>query len=188
MLGVTAVGAGASSGVVTGRVTEKLDETVVVTNNKGVAVGRLVNTVDVGSIGSAGEDSFVGPGEVDGCRGPLSSCCVGAARVISLHAGHVEIKDLMGTTVGADVATVAGPVKGNNEGRVADELTLAGPVFGTVDVNVVVVGSNSELGVVRGERHALVPFLGLGEEVAFGFGVGSCANRDLTVVSGNNNP
>ena len=121
-----------------------------------------------------------------GC--PFSCGGVGAATVVSVEGGDLEVEDLVGSAVGADVGAVAGPVKSNNERAVALELAHAAPVGNIVNVHIVVVGADTEVSVAGGEGHALVPLAGFTEQVALGLGVRLGADGDLTVVSGDGNP
>jgi len=74
---VTAVGAGFSS--VASRVAEQLHKAVVVADNQVVTIGGLSDAVDVGTVGTAGEDGLVAPGEVDSSGSPFSTGGVASA-------------------------------------------------------------------------------------------------------------
>ena len=81
------------------------------------------------------------------------------------------------------------PIEGHDVRVMGLEGTFEVEAVGsTVDIDVVVVGADSQPLTIWGEGHNLIPFLGVGELVAHGVGVRAGSDRDLTVVTGNSNP
>jgi len=97
MLRVTSKGSWNSSK--SARVSEDVDETVVITSsNEHTALGS-VNSIDVSTIGSTWEDNFNVPAELAGIASPLSSSSVGSTTWILFHSGDLEEEEFVGTTV-----------------------------------------------------------------------------------------
>lgn len=140
-------------------VSEQSDESEVVTTGNEGLFGVSSDTVDVSAIGSSWEDTFGVPGELHCVGVPNGVDSVGLSRWVLFSSLGVPEEKLVVSTVGSDELAVGAPVKSNDEGRVSFAGSLEGPVRGVVDVDSVVMGSNSEVGVVWREGHALVPFL-----------------------------
>lgn len=64
------------------RVAEQLHKAPVVADNQVVTIGGLSNAVDIGTVGAAGEDALVTPGEVDRSGSPLGFGGVASATVV----------------------------------------------------------------------------------------------------------
>lgn len=174
-------GLGAGSG--SAGVVEATDETVIISSEDELLSLVGADTVDVGSVGSSGEDSINVPSELAGVGGELNRGGVASARGV-LFPGSVvalEVEMLVGSAVGADVGAVTGPVEGDNEGVVFVEVTTHGEVVADiVDSDVVVVGSDGEELTAGGDTEDLVPLLGVLEDVALG---SVLEDGDTTIIS-----
>lgn len=181
MLRVASEGLGAGSG--SAGVVEATDETVIISSEDELLSLVGADTVDVGSVGSSGEDSINVPSEFAGVGGELNRGGVGSARGVVFPGSVValEVEMLVGSAVGADVGAVTGPVEGDNEGVVFVEVTTHSEVVADiVDSDVVVVGSDGEELTAGGDTEDLVPLLGVLDDVALG---SVLEDGDTTIIS-----
>ena len=185
VLGVTTVRAWLS---LDARVVEDVDKAVVIAGCEEHLVAGAADGVHVGAIGALRVDTGGLPEELAGDGGPLGVLEVGAARWVLLAAGNLEEEELVGTAVGANELGVAAPVKSHNVRAVARALALETPVRGSVDIDGVVVGADSQVLVVWREGHDLDPLSGVLEQVALGVRGGALSDRDGTVISSDSEP
>lgn len=129
-------------------VIEDVDEAVVITGGEEHLVAGAADGVHVGAVGAARVDTGGLPEELAGDGGPLGVLEVGAARWVLLAAGDFEEEELIGAAVGADELGVAAPVESHDVRAVARALALETPVRGSVDIDGVVVGADSQVLVV----------------------------------------
>jgi len=142
----------------------------------------------VGAVGLSGVNARGLPEELASGSGPLSVLQVGAARWILLARGDLEEEQLVTTAVRADELGVSAPVHTMNVGAVFAALALETPVGSPVNVDVVVVGADSQVLAIWGEGHNLVPLSSILEKVALLVWVICRSDRDGTVVSGDGEP
>jgi len=112
VFGVTSEGAGNST--VSGRVSEELDETVIITASDEVSILGSADTVDVSTISTAGEDTLNIPAELGSLGGPNGTSGVGSTRSILAHTIELEEEKFVSTTVGANVRTISSPIEVGN--------------------------------------------------------------------------
>jgi hypothetical protein len=186
MLGVTSEASGEAT--LSAGVAEQVDETVVVTGGQELLVVGASNGVDVGSVGARGVDTFGGPLELDGVGSPHGGGGVGTTGWILIARGDLEEEELVGTTVGAEVFGSGAPVQSHDVRVVSSARANERPVGGGVDVDVVIVGTDGEVGAVGGEGHNLNPLLGLAEEFGLGAGISTRPDRDTAVVGSDSKP
>jgi len=145
-----------------GRVSVDLDETVVITSGDEHTVLGTADTIDVSAVSTAGEDTLNIPRELGGLGGPSHTSGVASARWVVGAVVHLEEEKLVSTTVGADVRTVNSPVKVSDVGFVSLKgSTLSVAILNIVDVDVVVVGTNSKLFTIRRVAQDFDPFGGV---------------------------
>ena len=153
---MTAVRSGLST--LSAWVTEEANETVVITSGQELTVIGATNAVDVGAIGALGIDTLSLPLELAGLGGPDGGSSVRSTRGILLAVGDGVEKELVCTTVRADVFVVRAPIQSHDVGVVGGALADESEVLlGVVDVNIVVVGADSKILVAWGEGHNLDP-------------------------------
>ena len=183
VLGVTTERSGDTS--LEAGVVEEADKTVIVTGGKEHLVIGTADGVDMGAIGASGVDTLGLPEELAGHGGPLSVLEVGAAGRILLAVFSGEEEELVSTTVGSEELGVSAPVEGHDVRAVTLAFSTERPVSSVVDVDGVVVGTDSEVSAIRGEGHNLDPLGGVAEKGEINGGVGVSGNADSTVVTGN---
>jgi len=123
VLGVAAQRAGAAS--VPHGVAEDVDKSEVIASCDKVSVLGGVNSVDVAAIGASGVDTLNVPSELNGVCGPIGASSVAAAvGILRPASGGAEEEKFVGTTVGADVRTILGPVQSHHVTGVAGKSRL----------------------------------------------------------------
>ena len=126
VLGVTAIRSGLST--LSARITEEVNETVVITSGKEHSIVRASNAINVSTIGARRIDTFSFPLELAGLGSPDGGSGVrSAARILDAVGDGVE-EELVGTTVGADVSIVGAPIQGHDVGVVSRALSDEGEV------------------------------------------------------------
>lgn len=180
MLGVASVHATVVAHA--GWVSEKSYETVVVSGSKELAVVGSSNAIDVSAISALGVDSLNVPAEFHGGGCPVNAGSVGSSRCILRAVAGLPEEELVSTAVSPDPLVVLGPVEGHDVGRVSLALTFKGPVTGVVDVDVVVVGSDSKHGLVWGEGHNFIPSFSIGQGMGNIAVVAMVSDGDGTIV------
>lgn len=111
---------------------------------------------------------------------PLSGFGVCTARWILVTIWHGPEEKFVCTAVGAHVRAILAPVDCGDEGGVALAGSDKGVAGGFVDVNVVVMGTNSKVGAVGRVGHAFNPLLGVSQ---FGdVGVVLASDADMPIV------
>ena len=159
MLGVTTVRSGSA---LDAGVAEQVDETVVITSGEELAIAGASDGVDVSAITALGVDTLGVPRELDSLGGPDDGGGIAATRLVLLAVGHFEEEQLVSTTVGADVVGLRAPVQSHDVRVVTAACSLQGEaVVQLVDVDVVVVGTDSEPLVIGREGHDLNPLVGV---------------------------
>jgi len=145
------------------------------------AIGGFADCIDVSTISTLGIDSFDIPGHLCGFGGPNGVLVVGSAGSILL-ASVVPEEELVGSTVGSHNLTVLTPVDGGDVRGVSSALTEE-VIRLVVDVNVVIVRTDSKLGAIgRGSKN-LDPFSGVLEDLHF---LTLVLNSDTSIIACNN--
>ena len=187
MLGVASVGA--RDGTFTDGESENVNKTPVITSGESVSGFVDVGTVNVSSIGSTGEDTLSGPGEVHGLGSPVSALSVGSSGGVLLDVRDGPEQELVVTRVSSDVGAVSRPVKAVDIGGVSSALANEAEVIrSVVDIEGVVVRANSQVSVAGGEGHALNPLRGVLEQLALTHVARVGTDGNGTIVTSNGKP
>ena len=185
VLRVATVGSGLAT--LSARIAEEADETVVIAGGQELTISGASNAVDVGAIGARGVDALSLPLELACLASPCGASGVGSAAWVLIAVRDGVEEELVGTAVRADVAGFGAPVEGHDVRVVGTALSGEGEVLvHVVDVDVVVVGADSKILVVRGEGHNLDPFSGVLKELDLIVGSGDIPDGDSTVIATNN--
>jgi len=185
VLGVTSQRSGLST--FSGRVSVDLDETVVITTSDEHTVLGAVNTIDVSSIGTAGEDTLNIPRELGSLSGPSNTGGVASTRRILRAVVHLEEEELISTTVGADVRTINSPVKVSDIRIVGLKSTYkVVTILNIVDVDVVVMGTDCELLAIGRVVHNLDPLRGVLHQMLLSTSV-TILDHNSTIVTSDSN-
>ena len=120
----------------------------------------------MGTISARGVDALSLPLELAGLGCPSGASGVRSAGWVLSAAGNSVEEELVGTAVRSDHVTSCGPVHGHDVRVVGMALSDLGEVtFSVVNVDVVVMGANSKILVVRGEGHNFDPLSGVLDEL-----------------------
>ena len=120
----------------------------------------------MGTISARGVDALSLPLELAGLGCPSGASGVRSAGWVLSAAGNSVEEELVGTAVRSDHVTSCGPVHGHDVRVVGMALADLGEVtFSVVNVDVVVMGANSKILVVRGEGHNFDPLSGVLDEL-----------------------
>ena len=120
-----------------------------------------INTVDVGSIGSLGEDTVDEPSEFGVASCPDSAGGVGSTTWVLVTTWHREVEELVGVADGLNVSSVHGPVDAGNGSIVLGGLANHGIASGLIDVDVGVVRSDGKVAAIWTILGDLNPFEGI---------------------------
>lgn len=91
-------------------VSEKLDETVVISTRDEGLILIEVNSVDMGSISAFWEDTINEPSELGVTRSPNGSCGIGFSTLVLITTWHIEVEEFVSIADGFDVRIVHAPV------------------------------------------------------------------------------
>mmetsp|Transcript_31740 Transcript_31740/g.42988 ORF Transcript_31740/g.42988 Transcript_31740/m.42988 type:complete len:347 (-) Transcript_31740:322-1362(-) len=172
---------------ISSRVSVKLDKTEVITSGNEHTILGTVDAIDVGAIGTAGEDTLNVPGELGSLSGPNGTSGVASTRWVLGAVVHLEEEELVGTAVGADVRTISSPVKVGDIRVVTLKSTAIAVTIGNiVDVDFVIVRTNSKLLTIGRVAHDLDPFGGVLHEVLLNT-VATVLDHNSTIVTSNSN-
>jgi len=140
--GVTLVGARAVSW--TNWVVEDVYHAPVIACNNEFTGFVTATFVNVSSIYTFGETSFSFPGQRASGSHPGGTLKFGTSTGVLLTFFSIPEKKLVVTGVRSDPLVVFRPVKSCDVAVVSNALSNQGPVFGFVDINVVVMRTDSE--------------------------------------------
>lgn len=132
-------------------VVEDVDHAPVIACNNELAGLVTATFVNVGTVYTFGETSFSFPGQ------RASGSCPGGALELGTSTGvlftffSIPEKEFVVTGVRSDPFVVFRPVKGCDVAVMSNALSNQGPVFGFVDIDVVVVRTDREHAAIRRE-------------------------------------
>ena len=136
---------------------EQGHETVVISTSEKSSIVGSSHTVDMSAICALRVDSLDVPSELHGRGCPYDLGSVGPTRWVLLAGIGLSEKQFVSSAVGSDPRAIPGPVKGHDVRRVLAMLAFERPVTGVVDVEIVVMRSDSEHRLVRTESHNFNP-------------------------------
>ena len=157
MLGVTAEADGLV-GLASG-VAENVHQAIVITGRDQETILGEVDIVNMGAIGPRGEDTINQPAELGVVGGPLDTGGVGGTVRVLVVGVSIEEEELVGTADGSDVVSVEGPIDRGDIRVVFLAHTDKAVIGDRVDVDLVIVGANCELGAIRRVFHVFDPLL-----------------------------
>lgn len=155
MLRVTSKGNGSVS--LTSRVVPDVNQAVVITSRDQISVSGEIHIVDVSSVSSCRENAVDKPSKLSVISSPLSINSVWCTISILLEGFSVKEEKLVSTTDRSNVLAIHTPINRDDEGVMLGALSNQRVITGTVDVDVVIVGANSQFSSIWRILHVLNP-------------------------------
>lgn len=164
-------------------VSESSDEAEIITaSDKGLVLVEI-NTVDVRSISSLGEDAVDEPSEfgVTGC--PVYPSSIRSTAWVVITTWHHVVEELVTVANRLDVGTVHGPVDTGNGGIMLRGRAHFVVVRGLVNVDVGVVRSYGEVSAIGTVFSDFNPFLGVKLFMENSIEICGCPDSHTTIVT-----
>ena len=168
------------------RVIEDADKAPIISSDEVGSVSRRIDLVNVSAIFRLGVDTLSMPGELHSEGLPNDVLKHISAIRFVLEGRHVPEEEFIGSTVAAQELTVSTPVKGHDVRVVSGKCSLKTPVTGVVDVDLVVMRTNSKRSIIRAHCHAFNPLCGIFESFAWFGSVQALPDMDTTIIGSDN--